>query len=246
MKATADRASALKPGLVLPLGDEQYQAATASEFAGSYDLTWGRFKAISRPVPGNHEYVSPGAAGYLAYFGQAAEPAGTTWYSFNVAGWHVVALDANCGKIGGCSSTSPEGRWLAADLTANRAVCTLAFWHQPAFSSAQSGGVAASMPLWQAAVAGGVDLILNGHRHLYERFAPADASGRPDSSGAREIVVGTGGEDLEAFGAASPSSEVRLSAFGVLQLTLTPAAYTFRFVDISGHVGDQGGGSCHS
>ena len=246
MKATADRAAALNPSIVLPLGDEQYQAGTAAEFQGSYDLSWGRFKAISHPVPGNHEDLTTGAAGYLAYFGAAAAPAGTTWYSFDVGSWHVVALDANCNKIGGCGPSSPEGTWLAADLASSRAVCTLAVWHQPVFSSSQLGGVTNVLPLWQAVVQGGAELVVNGHRHVYERFTTMDSVGAPDPvAGVREIVVGTGGEDLESFGAMKPTSEARAQTFGVLQLQLGSAGYTFRFVGINGTVLDQGSGTCH-
>jgi len=247
MKATADRAAALKPSAVLPLGDEQYEAGTVAEFQGSYDVSWGRFKAISHPVPGNREYLTTGAAGYRTYFGAAAAPAGTTWYSFNLGSWHIVALDANCNKIGGCGPSSPEGTWLAADLANSRAACTLAMWHQPVFSSSQLGGVANVLPLWQAVVNGGAELVINGHRHLYERFTTMDAAGTADAAtGAREIVVGTGGEDLEAFGAIKPTSEARSQSFGVLQLQLGSAGYSFRFVNSSGTVLDHGSGTCHA
>jgi hypothetical protein len=246
MKATADRATILKPSAVIALGDEQYQAGTVPEFQSSYGTSWGRFKAITHPVPGNHEYLTNGAAGYLAYFGAEAEPAGRTWYSFDLGAWHVVALDANCSKIGGCGPSSAEGAWLAADLASSRAACTLAVWHQPAFSSASQGGLTASLPLWRAVVQGGADLVLNGHRHQYERFTTMDADGQPDpTAGVREIVVGTGGEDLESFGAINPTSEARAQSFGVLQLHLGTTGYTFRFVGINGTVLDQGSGTCH-
>lgn len=247
MKATADEVGAVQPAAVLALGDLQYVAATHADFLGSYDLSWGRFKAITRPVAGNHEYITAGAAGYHAYFGAAAAPAGTTWYSFDLGSWHIVALDANCNKIGGCGSGSLQQRWLAGDLAANPAPCTLAFWHQPAFSSSVPGDVPGSLPLWQAVIAGGADLVLNGHRHQYERFTTMDATGAPSpAAGAREIVVGTGGDDLEAFGAIKPTSEARVQAFGVLQLQLGQTGYTFRFVGIDGTVLDQGSGTCHA
>ena len=247
MEATADEAGALQPAAVLLLGDLQYSAGSQAEFLGSYDKSWGRFRAISHPAVGNHEYLTSGAAGYHAYFGAAAAPAGTTWYSFELGSWHVVALDANCNKIGGCGASSPEGRWLASDLAASTAPCTLAMWHQPAFSSSERGDVIGSLPLWQAVVSGGAELVLNGHRHLYERFTTMDAAGAPDATtGAREIVVGTGGNDLEAFGAIKPTSEARVQAFGVLQLQLGPAGYAFRFVGIDGTVLDQGSGTCHA
>lgn len=246
MKATAARAATLKPAVVLPLGDEQYEAATLPEFEGSYAKSWGRFNAIAHPVPGNHEYVTAGAAGYLAYFGASAAPAGKTWYSFNVGSWHVIALDANCNQVGGCGAHSPQGTWLAADLARSTATCTLAIWHQPTFSSSSAGGVANTLPLWQTVVNGGADLVLNGHRHQYERFAQMNAAGAPSSAtGAREIVVGTGGEDLEPFGVALPTSQARSPSFGVLDLQLGQGTYTFRFVGLNGTILDQGTGTCH-
>jgi hypothetical protein len=247
MNATAEIATSLHPSTVLALGDLQYNAGTTSEFLAVYDHSWGQLKAITHPVPGNHEYVTPGAAGYLTYFGATAAPAGTTWYSFNLGSWHVVALDSNCPKVGGCEPSSPQGRWLAADLAANRTLCTLAIWHHPAFSSAPSGGIPGSQPLWNSVVAAGVDLVLNGHRHHYERFTAMDPGGSSDAArGAREIVVGTGGNDLEAFGQAVLGSDVRLSTFGVLELTLSATGYTFRFVGIDGSILDQGNGACHT
>jgi hypothetical protein len=247
MNATAQTATLLRPSAVLALGDLQYNAGTTAEFRAVYDHSWGQLKAITHPVPGNHEHGTPGAAGYLSYFGAAAAPAGTTWYSFNLGSWDVVALDSTCDKIGGCGRSSPQGRWLAADLAANPTLCTLAIWHHPAFSSARGGGIPGSEPLWNTVVAGGVDLVLNGHRHQYERFAAMGARGSSDPArGAREIVVGTGGNDLEAFGPAVTGSEMRLSTFGVLELTLSATDYTFRFVGIEGSVLDQGNGACHT
>jgi hypothetical protein len=159
----------------------------------------------------------------------------------------VVALDSTCSKVAGCGPGSPQGRWLAADLAANHTLCTLAVWHHPAFSSAVDGGIPGAMPLWSAVVAGGADLVLNGHRHHYERFAPMDAGGASDPArGAREIVVGTGGNDLEGFGPPAAGSEVRVASFGVLELRLSLTAYSFRLIGIDGSVLDQGNGSCHS
>jgi Calcineurin-like phosphoesterase len=247
MNATAQTATSLRPSTVLALGDIQYNAATMADFRAVYDLNWGQLKSITHPVPGNHEYGSPGATGYLSYFGAAAAPAGTTWYSFDLGSWHVVALDSNCDQVGGCGPSSPQGDWLAADLAANPTLCTLALWHHPAFSSARGGGIDGSKPLWNMAVAGGVDLVLNGHRHQYERIAALGTRGSADPArGTREIVVGTGGNDLETFGPAIIGSEVRLATFGVLELTLAATGYTFRFVGIDGSTLDQGNGACQT
>jgi len=247
MLATGQTAASLAPSAVLPLGDLQYSDGSASDFRAVYDTTWGPLKPITHPVPGNHEYQTPGAAGYIDYFGAAAAtPQGTTWYSFELGAWHVVALDSTCSKMGGCGPGSPEGRSLAAALAAHPSRCMLAYWHHPAFSSALAGGVPGSAPLWASAVDGGVDLVLNGHRHQYERFATLDAAGTPTpSGGARELVVGTGGNDLEAFGPPQPGSEVRVAAFGVLQLVLSGSGYGFRLVGIDGSILDQGSGTCH-
>ena len=244
MRATAQLASSPRPAALLPLGDLQYTAGTLPEFQAVYDQSWGQLKAITHPVPGNHEHMTAGAAGYLAYFGAAAAPTGTTWYSFDLGSWHVVALDSTCAKVG-CGPTSAQGRWLAGDLAKDTSLCTLALWHHPAFSSAVDGGIPGSLPLWTAAVAGGVDLVLNGHRHQYERFSPLDANGTSaPAGGTREIVVGTGGNDIEAFGATAPGSEVRIGAFGVLELTLGATGYSFRQLGTDGSVLDQGSGTC--
>jgi hypothetical protein len=246
MKATADTVARLRPDAVLPLGDLQYGNTTLADFQASYDQTWGRFKAISHPVVGNHEYATPGAAGYFAYFGASAGPAGQGWYSFDLGSWHIVSLNANCAKVRGCDPASPQGRWLAADLATSTAPCTLAMWHQPAFSSARQGGVEGSLPLWQAVARGGVEVVLSAHHHHYERFTPMDAVGRSDPSlGVREIVVGTGGENLAPFATVASTSEARAQAFGVLELTLDTNGYAFRFVGIDGTVLDNGAGTCH-
>lgn len=246
MKATAAQAAAANPAAVFPLGDLQYDTATLAEFQGSYDKSWGRFNAIVHPVIGNHEYYTTGAAGYFAHFGAAAGPAGKAWYSFDLGSWHIISLNANCGKIGGCDPTSVEGKWLAADLAADNAPCTLAMWHQPAFSSARQGNVTASLPLWQAVVRGGAELVLSGHHHHYERFTTMNAAGDPEPAfGVREIVVGTGGENLAPFATIKSTSEVHAQSFGVLVLHLAPTSYTFEFVDINGKALDSGGGTCH-
>ena len=246
MKATADLIGTLQPAAVLPLGDLQYVAATQADFLGSYDLSWGRFKAITHPVAGNHEYLTAGAAGYRAYFGAAATPAGTTWYSFELGSWHVVVLDATCNKIGGCGASSPEQRWLAADLAASTAPCTLALWHQPAFSSSVPGDVPGSLPLWQAVVAGGADLVLNGHRHQYERFATMDANGAPSATAGR--ARSSWGPAATTSRRSVPSSRPARSASrrsGCWRSSWPRRATASASWRIDGTVQDEGGGACH-
>ena len=166
---------------VLPLGDIQYYCGGYQAWLQSYDLSWGRVKSITRPAVGNHEYLTSGgtdcnsanagAAGYFRYFGTAAGLPGQGYYSFNVGAWHLIALNSNCSSAGGCGTSSAQGLWLQADLAANRNLCTLAYWHIPLFSS---GGRANSntQALWQILYNNSVEVVLNGHDHIYERFAP--------------------------------------------------------------------------
>ena len=205
------------PGLqaVLDLGDNQYYCGSLQAFLGSYDRSWGAFKAITHPSVGNHEYLtapgsSPatacdptnaGASGHYQYFGAAAGTPGQGYYSFNVGAWHLIALNSTCSGAGGCGATSPQGKWLAADLAANTRPCTLAYWHIPLFSS---GGRASanSQSFFAALYAAKADVILNGHDHIYERFAPQTSTGAMDAvNGVREFIVGTGGANHTSLAA---------------------------------------------
>ena len=248
MAATSDLLVSLAPAAVLTLGDNQYEDGTFAKYLASYAPSWGRLKAITFPVPGNHDYRTPGAADYFAYFGAAAGTAGEGWYSFDRGGWHLVALNANCGSAGGCDAASPQGRWLAADLAAHPDVCTLAFWHHPRFSSGPHGSDATYKPFWDALHAAGADVVLNGHDHLYERFAPQRPDGAADPSGPRQFTAGTGGKNLTGVVAVQPNSVVRHAAsFGVLQLTLYGNGYEWRFAPLAGSTfRDAGAAFCHS
>ncbi|HEV8632251.1 MAG TPA: metallophosphoesterase [Thermoanaerobaculia bacterium] len=248
MRATSDQALALHPAAVLLLGDLQYENATLAKFQLSFDPTWGRLRALSHPAVGNHEYLTPGAAGYFAYFGAAAGDPAKGYYSFDLGGWHLVALNSNCEQVGGCGATSPQVTWLGADLRAHSGACTLAYWHHPRFSSSLHGTDATYQPFWEALQAGAADLVLVGHDHVYERFAPQDAAGGDDPlTGIRELVVGTGGRLLYSFNAAQPHSEVRNSdTYGVLQLTLHATGYNWNFLPEAGKTfSDSGSGTCH-
>lgn len=239
--ATASIAEQLKPDAVLLLGDLQYESGRLADYNNNFDPTWGKLKAITYPAPGNHEYETTGAAGYFDYFGDRAGDRSKGYYSFNLGDWHIIALNSNCSKIGGCDTGSPQGKWLADDLTKNTTVCTLAFWHHPAMSS---GKYADSQPnlqlgraLWDQ-VAGKANVVLNGHDHLYERFAPAN--------GTTQFTVGTGGRSHYAKTTLQPNSQKIIEdTYGVLHLNLKVSSYTWRFVGVSGETLDQGQSSCN-
>jgi hypothetical protein len=245
-RATAALVERIDPSAVLALGDNQYTWGTLAEFEAAYDLAWGAFKDITHPVPGNHEYRTTDAAGYFDYFGSRAGPPRGD-YSFELKGWHLVALNsASEGAI-----ADPQLAWVRADLKGSDDRCELAFWHHPRFSSgAVEGGdpVPELGRLWTLLHEQGVDVVLNGHAHQYERFAPLDADGRLDeASGIREFVVGTGGRTPHRFeDEPVAGSRVRLTdVFGVLELELRPRAYAWRFVSADGLVLDHGAGDCH-
>ncbi|MHB8695736.1 MAG: LamG-like jellyroll fold domain-containing protein [Solirubrobacteraceae bacterium] len=228
---------------ILTLGDDQYDSGTLSEFGGGYAPTWGVFKNITYPIPGNHEFNTPAAIDYYDYFNGTgnttgvAGNAGAGYYSFDVGTWHVVALNSNCNLIpGGCGAGSPEEQWLQKDLSASTSPCTLAYWHHPLFhSGAETGGDAMSQ-IYSDLYAAHATLVLNGHEHQYERFAPEDPSGKFDPlHGIVEIIAGTGGRSLEGFPTVAANSLVRNNTtYGILELTLMPTSYSFKLVPASG------------
>ncbi|MDX6669288.1 MAG: hypothetical protein QOK04_2668 [Solirubrobacteraceae bacterium] len=247
--ATAALLDALSPTVVAPLGDVQYEIGHLDDFVGSFDATWGAFRPIMRPVPGNHEYLTPGALGYYGYFGSLAGPAaGTGYYSYDVGAWHLIALDSNCGFVsGGCGTGSPQETWLRGDLASHANRCTLAYWHHPMFSS--NGFTEPVQDLWRALYDGGADVVLTAHTHAYERFAPQTTAGVLDSSrGIREFVVGTGGKAPTAFPTGpADNTEVRdNTSFGLLLLTLHAASYDWQFIPVAGgRFTDSGSAGCH-
>jgi hypothetical protein len=247
---------------LLFLGDNQYYCGSNTAFMSSFDPTFGRFRALYRPAVGNHEYITTGggiacdssnanAAGYFRYFGAAAGAPGKGWYSFNVGSWHFVALNSNCSKAGGCGATSPQGKWLAADLAANASTrCTAAFFHHPLFSDDTSGGhaSASALGLWQTLYNGNADVVLNGHSHIYERYPPLTPQGGVDPArGIVEFIAGTGGANH------TPTSSSILprplasnnNTFGALSLTLHAASATYRFVPSVGTFSETGEVPCH-
>jgi hypothetical protein len=236
-------------GTVFAIGDNAYEDGTLQEFNDCYHPTWGRHKARTYPVPGNHEYHTSGAEGYYTYFGAAASPLDTNctqnckgYYSYNVGAWHIIALNSEIAHGVG----SPQEQWLRADLAANQRTCTLAYWHRPRFSSGDHGNDSSFQPFWQALYEYGADVVLNGHDHNYERFAPQDPTGKADPRGIREFVVGTGGRSLRSFQTVRANSEVRNSTtWGVLKLSLHPTSYDWEFVPIAGQsFRDTGSAAC--
>lgn len=254
MQATADAIAQIAPKAVLALGDLQYESGKASAFERSYDKTWGRFKSITYPAAGNHEYHQRDAKPYFDYFGDRAGKRGEGWYSFDLGHWHLIALNSNCRHVGGCETGSAQEKWLAGDLEANKGKCTLAYWHAPRFSSGLHGASAETDAFWKDLYAAGADLVLDGHDHDYEVFAPMSPSGKLDPKrGIREFIVGTGGKNRRGFlrGAyahTNENSEVRTeSTFGVLRLDLYDTGYAWRFVPVAGGTfADSGEGTCHS
>jgi len=246
---TAELLDSHPNGIVLTLGDNAYDAGTLSQFQTLYHPTWGRNLLRTYPSVGNHEYNTASGAGYDAYFRPWGRPIGALgkhWYSFDYGGWHFVALNANC-SIVGCAPGSEQAGWFDADLSAHATNCTLVYWHQPRFSSGSDhGSSTATQNLYEIAHSHGVDVILNGHDHNYERFAPQDAFGHADPTGPREFVVGTGGASPRSMGTIQPNSVTSAgNVFGVLQLTLHPKSYDWRFLPAAGYTyTDAGTASC--
>lgn len=244
--ATAALVEAI-PGTVFTAGDNAYPDGTAKQFADCYGPTWGRFLDRTRPAPGNHDQNTEDLAGYLGYFGQAAAPDGKSWYAYDLGTWHVIVLDSSCDAVSGCGPDSEEGRWLAADLAASKARCTVAIWHRPRFSSGEHGNDGAVAPFWQALYAAGADVVINGHDHDYERFAAQDPDGRADGPrGIREFVVGTGGAALRPFSKVVANSLLRVpNLHGVLRLDLHPTTYDWKFIPTTNDFADSGTAQCH-
>ena len=251
MESTADVVGAIRPDAVLTLGDTQYPNGSLERFLAGYDTSWGAYKPVTYPVPGNHEYGTKDARGYFDYFGAAAGSPATGYYSYDLGGWHVIALNSECARIGGCGVGSAQERWLAADLAAHPSTCTLAYWHRPRYSSGHHGDNPDYVALWSALQAAGTELVLTGHDHDYERFAPMGPISDPDPAGIREFVVGTGGDSFYQLRSAPIGREAAIASQpGVLELTLRPDGYdwAFRTPDAPGRpkTADSGTAVCHA
>jgi hypothetical protein len=236
------------PGTVFTTGDNAYDSGTAGEFADCYGPSWGAYKARTRPAPGNHDYNTSGASGYFDFFGAAAGDPAQGYYSYDLGAWHIVSLNSNCGVVA-CSAGSAQEQWLRADLAAHPTACVAAYWHHPRYSSGTHHGSSdATQALWQALYDAGADLILAGHEHNYERFAPMTATGSVDGArGIRSFVVGTGGRSHYGFGPPVTGSEVRNdTAWGVLAVTLHAGSYDWQFLPVAGQTfTDSGTQACH-
>jgi hypothetical protein len=246
-EATATLVDSL-PGRIVTLGDHAYPKGATTDFASCYEPSWGRHKARTWPSPGNHEYLTPDAVGYFSYFGARAGDPTKGYYSFNYGDWHFLSLNSMCEKVGGCAPDSPMVQWIRQDLARFPRKCTLAYFHHPLFSSGEHGNSTKMRDAWDALFEGGVDIVLSGHEHNYERFRPQ----RPDGAyapnvGITQFVVGTGGVPLRSIGAIQPNSRVRnADTWGVLRLTLRPTDFSWRFVPIAGqNFTDRGTWPCH-
>jgi acid phosphatase type 7 len=235
-------------GLVLAIGDTAPNNGSLDDFLLRYEPTWGRHRWRTRPAVGNHEYLTPNAAPYFAYFCAAAGEPFKGYYSFDLGAWHLIALNSGCAEPAAdapdCFAGSEQEAWLRADLAAHPSRCTLAYWHHPRFSSA-TGDNAWMTDVWRALREFDVDLVVNGHAHVYERFALQTADGAHDPAGIRQIVAGTGGQWLEEFGSPRPNSEVRIAGkHGILVLTLHATSYDWELVTVDGTPGDKGSDPC--
>ena len=246
--ATAALAASAVPAVLAPLGDIQYDKASTLALLGSYDRSWGRLAAPTRPAVGNHEYGTAGALGYFTYFGTAAGAPLLGYYSYDLGSWHVVVLNSNC-TVTSCAAGSAQERWLRADLKAHPTRCTLAYFHHPRFSSGEHGDNASVAPFWKALYDYQADVILAGHDHDYERFAKIRPDGTRDgTNGIRSWVVGTGGKSLYKFGPLDRNSVVHHgTGFGVLKLRLGRDGYRWKFLGEPGSTfADSGTGACRA
>jgi acid phosphatase type 7 len=244
--ATGAYLEAVPDATVLALGDLAYDSGSPEDFARCYDPVWGAVKDRTIPVAGNHDHRTRGAQGYVEAFGTAAGDPAAPWRAVDVGAWRLYVLDTACDELGGCGEGSAQLAWLREDLAAHPTACIAAMWHRARFSSGPHGSQTDIAPLWGALADAGADVVLAGHDHLYERFTPMDAAGRPVPGGTRSFVVGTGGGELYAAGPPITGSEALWDrAFGLLELDLAPDGYDWRFQAVLGEpFEDTGSGSC--
>lgn len=245
--ADADTARLLEGAdLVLMLGDGQYPDGALERYQKGYGRTWGRYRDRTRPVPGNHEYQTPGARGYFAYFGELAGRPGLGYYAFEAGGWLFLALNSNCWAVGGCGPDSPQYRWLAAQLAPARGRCVLAYWHHPLFTAGRYSGYESVRSWWELLARHNAAVVLTAHDHNYQRFPALDGNGRPSARGVRPFVVGTGGRNLYRAWRQGPLQPevLRDDRFGVLRLQLLPGRYGWAFTGTDGAVLDSGAAPC--
>jgi hypothetical protein len=235
---TAKLVDAMKPAAVLTMGDNQYDEPTLSDFKNYYDKTWGKFKNITHPVPGNHESYSK-FTGYEDYFGAIAKPQGKRYYSWEMGNWHFIALDSNDFTTHDDFAEPPQITWLKQDLANNKKGCVAAYYHHPRWSSGDHGDNPDSIELWNIMTANKVDLVLNGHDHDYERFVPQNADGKADANGPVEIVGGSGGANLYDLSPAHATTAKLLKTFGVLKLSMTDTSFQSQLIGVDSKVLDS-------
>lgn len=231
----------------LALGDIAYPSGSSEDFANCYDTWFAETKDRTRPTPGNTEYETEGAAAYFSYFGSRAGDPDEGYYAFDLGSWRVISLNSECWEVGGCDDGDPQYQWLEAELAANDRSCILAFWHRPYYTSESPDGDSRYLQnLWELLDREGADVLLAGHAHQYERFAPMNASNQVDPDGIRSFVVGTGGSDVRPATFVHNGSEVlNTSTYGVLELELTSTGYSWEFIRTSGgRFDDSGSGTC--
>ena len=229
-------------GIVFTAGDNAYFQGTEEEYRRCYEPTWGRHRGRTRPQAGNHDYESPNASPYFAYFGATAGPGGLGYYSFTAGSWHIVSLNSNIAAAEG----SPQLAWLREDLAAHPSTCVGVIWHHPMFSSSENGPQPVMRDAWRTLQQNGAEFVVSGHDHVYERFTPQDANGTATAGGIRQFVAGTGGARHYVFGATRPGSEARGTSWGVLKFTLSSGRYDWEFIPVAGEsFRDSGGEACH-
>ena len=245
-EATARLLERFPDAAIFTAGDNSNQLALPEQYRDCFDPTWGRFKKRIHPAPGNHDYLNPDA--YHAYFGAAAGAPGQGYYSYELGAWHIIAVNSNCDLVDGCWAGSPQEIWLRADLAAHPAQCTLAYWHAPLFSSGYHGPYDAMRPIWQALSEAGAEVVVNGHDHQYERFAPQNPNGQLDeANGIRQFIAGTGGADKRYPPNWSANSQkIIAGVYGVLKFTLKSGSYDWEFIPEEGQdQTDSGSQNCH-
>jgi calcineurin-like phosphoesterase family protein len=249
-EATARLLDAYPQATIATLGDNAYPKGRRKDFERCYEPSWGRHRERTRPATGNHEYATKHARGHDEYFGDHDGPSRRFYYSYDLGSWHVVVLNSDCWRIGGCAADDPQARWFREELRRHRTRCTVAYWHRPPFSSGRYGDLEDTervRPLWQIAVKGGVDVVVVGHEHSYERFAPMDAAGEPSEAGTRLFVVGTGGGNLRPYKRPPlPATQARQGdTWGVMRLTLRRDRYDWKFLPVArAAFADAGSASC--
>jgi acid phosphatase type 7 len=251
-EATAEILGRFPAATIATLGDNVYDHGTEAEFEQCFAPSWGRYKERIRPATGNHDFATENAAGYYAYFGDAGGPFDQYYYSYDLGEWHIVVLNSDCWRVDGCELGDPQIEWLREELAGSGAACTLAYMHRPPFSSGRYGtpkNTKNARPIWQTLYEEGADILLTGHEHSYERFAPMNAEGEADlERGVRLFVVGTGGGNLRKFKFEPlPTTEARDdTTWGVLKLTLHSDRYEWEFIPVAGKTfRDSGSGTCH-